>query len=57
MDRKRAEEVATMTAAMIDGFWLRAALSHQLSDFDLASRQCKAFINNQLAQLNMLIQE
>jgi TetR/AcrR family transcriptional regulator, transcriptional repressor of bet genes len=40
-----------MTAAMIDGMWLRCTLSQpQQRDFDESERLCKEFIQLQIKQ-------
>ncbi|MCV2886362.1 transcriptional regulator BetI [Aestuariibacter sp. AA17] len=39
-----AHHAALRMAAMIDGFWLRSALSHHAqSDFEIAEQHCKAY--------------
>ncbi|MDX1457167.1 MAG: transcriptional regulator BetI [Marinobacter sp.] len=46
-----ATEAARQTAAMIDGFWLRSALSHDPQEgFTAAEALCKRFALNALAQ-------
>ncbi|GAA0372326.1 transcriptional regulator BetI [Bowmanella denitrificans] len=46
IDASQVRNVAAMTAAMIDGYWLRAALSGSDGQaFDLALHNCKAFIH------------
>ncbi|MDK2776261.1 MAG: transcriptional regulator BetI [Pseudomonadota bacterium] len=48
-DPVRAQEAARMTAAMIDGMWLRSTLSApQQRDFTEAERLCKEFIHLQV---------
>lgn len=50
-DQKTATNSALLTAAMIDGFWLRSALSTDpLTDFAQAEQLCKSFINQLLQQ-------
>jgi len=46
-----AKTTAHQTAAMIDGFWLRSALSPEPEkEFMLAEKLCKKFINDQIKQ-------
>ncbi|MBB5321596.1 transcriptional regulator BetI [Marinobacter oulmenensis] len=46
-----ATEAARQTAAMIDGFWLRSALSLDPSEhFQAGERLCKKFVHETLAQ-------
>jgi TetR/AcrR family transcriptional regulator, transcriptional repressor of bet genes len=50
-DLNRARDCAAMTAAMIDGMWLRCTLSQpQQRDFDESERLCKEFIQLQIKQ-------
>ena len=45
LPRDHAHDAAQMTAALIDGFWLRCALSQRNQrDFDVAKDYCKNFI-------------
>ena len=45
MPKDQAIEAAQATAAMIDGFWLRSALSQESNpDFEASERLCKQFI-------------
>lgn len=45
LPKEQANEAAQATAAMIDGFWLRSALSQKTTpDFDHSERLCKHFI-------------
>ncbi|MCC2617776.1 transcriptional regulator BetI [Aestuariibacter halophilus] len=47
--REQASEAAEMTAALIDGFWLRCSLSEADDKrFDQAVAHCKRFIETQL---------
>ena len=51
MPRDKAIEAAKMTAAMIDGFWLRSALSESSTvDFEESESLCKHFINTLIFQ-------
>tara|TARA_B100001063_G_scaffold70219_1_gene64268 strand:+ start:3437 stop:4093 length:657 start_codon:yes stop_codon:yes gene_type:complete len=57
-DEKQALTAANMTAAMIDGFWLRSSLSQASSDssksndeFAQAEKLCKQFISMQCQQV------
>ncbi|WP_028111863.1 transcriptional regulator BetI [Ferrimonas kyonanensis] len=51
MPRHQARQLASQTAAMIDGFWLRSALSPDPQQaFSQAEVLCKAFIENLLMQ-------
>ena len=51
MPSVQAEKSARMTAAMIDGFWLRSALSDQSDiDFTEAETLCKHFIETLISQ-------
>jgi len=51
MPRDKAVDAAKMTAAMIDGFWLRSALSdHSTDDFQEAELLCKQFIEKLISQ-------
>ncbi|XPF95730.1 transcriptional regulator BetI [Colwellia sp. RE-S-Sl-9] len=51
LDEKAAKNTAKQTAAMIDGFWLRCALSpNPDEEFKQAEQLCKSFID---AQLNL----
>ncbi len=46
LPKDKADTAAKMTAAMIDGFWLRSALGHSPDkDFQEAEAMCKHFIN------------
>ena len=46
-----AQKAAKQTAAMIDGFWLRCALSKQPDEaFKQAEQLCKSFIDDQIKQ-------
>lgn len=46
-----ATEAARQTAALIDGFWLRSALSADPSEhFEAGERLCKKFVHETLAQ-------
>ncbi|PPI85321.1 transcriptional regulator BetI [Marinobacter maroccanus] len=48
-----ATEAARQTAAMIDGFWLRSALSLDPAEsFEAGERLCKKFVHETLAQAN-----
>lgn len=48
-DAQKAAEAARMTAAMIDGMWLRSTLSaHQEQSFKDSERLCKEFIHLQI---------
>ena len=50
-DKTAAVEAAEMTAAMIDGFWLRSTLDPQPEQsFVGAERYCKSFIDQLIAQ-------
>lgn len=50
-DDDSATNSALLTAAMIDGFWLRSALSTDpMADFAQAESLCKSFINHLLQQ-------
>ncbi len=53
MNREEAAEAAEMTAALIDGFWLRCALS-QVDDelFEIAKQRCKRFITMTIRNAN-----
>ena len=45
MPRQQAKEAAELIAALIDGFWLRAALSPEPEAmFDTAASKCKAYV-------------
>ena len=46
----KAEQAAQGLAALIDGFWLRGALTRTEIDTDLSIRLCHAFIQQQLTQ-------
>jgi TetR/AcrR family transcriptional repressor of bet genes len=47
-DKQRAILAASMTAAMIDGLWLRSSLSQTSEDeFKKAEKMCKQFISSQ----------
>ena len=47
-DKEQAFLAATMTAAMIDGLWLRSSLSKTSQDeFKKAEQVCKQFISSQ----------
>lgn len=49
LDENSAKNAAKQTAAMIDGFWLRCALSPQPNEeFKQAEQLCKSFIDAQL---------
>ncbi|GGD59104.1 transcriptional regulator BetI [Lacimicrobium alkaliphilum] len=49
--QEQVRTAAAMTAAMIDGFWLRCTLdAHKKLDFEEASRHCKSFIQQLLEQ-------
>ena len=51
MPKEQAQELASQAAAMIDGFWLRSALSPDPQQaFCRAEVLCKAFIDNLLKQ-------
>ncbi|MDV6328965.1 transcriptional regulator BetI [Idiomarina sp. PL1-037] len=51
LDTESAKEAAEVTAALIDGFWLRCALSRANSEkFRLAKKYCKKYINGVLEQ-------
>lgn len=51
MPPEQAADAAKMTAAMIDGFWLRSALSdHSTDDFQEAELLCKQFIETLISQ-------
>ena len=51
MPLDKASDAAKMTAAMIDGFWLRSALSHSsIIDFKEAEALCKHFIDTLILQ-------
>ena len=51
MPPEQAADAAKMTAAMIDGFWLRSALSdHSTDDFQEAEVLCKQFIEKLISQ-------
>lgn len=51
MPADKAANAAKMTAAMIDGFWLRSALSdHSINDFEEAELLCKQFIETLICQ-------
>ncbi|MCL1485279.1 transcriptional regulator BetI [Marinobacter sp. M3C] len=51
MEPTAATEVARQTAAMIDGFWLRSALSLDPQEsFEAGERLCKRFIRDTLAR-------
>jgi TetR/AcrR family transcriptional repressor of bet genes len=46
MDSKSANDAAEMTAALIDGFWLRCALSRDdTKHFEKAKQRCKHYID------------
>ncbi|MCE9685213.1 transcriptional regulator BetI [Shewanella sp. AS16] len=48
---EQVDPAAKQTAAMIDGFWLRSALSAEPApEFERAEALCKAFIADKLAQ-------
>lgn len=48
---REATEAARQTAALIDGFWLRSALSADPSEhFEAGERLCKKFVHETLAQ-------
>ena len=50
-DEVQAEQAAKQTSAMIDGFWLRSALSDNPEyEFELAEEMCKDFVINLLKQ-------
>lgn len=50
---ERATEGARQAAAMIDGFWLRSALSLDPAEsFEAGERLCKQFVHETLAQAN-----
>ncbi|WP_211829885.1 transcriptional regulator BetI [Kistimonas asteriae] len=50
-NRQQAMDAARMTAAMIDGFWLRSTLSSASeADFRQAERLCRHFIEQQIQQ-------
>ncbi|WP_426358661.1 transcriptional regulator BetI [Pseudocolwellia sp. HL-MZ19] len=49
LTEEKAQKAAKQTAAMIDGFWLRCALSAQPDEeFKQAEQLCKNFIDDQL---------
>ncbi|MFQ3237724.1 MAG: TetR/AcrR family bet gene transcriptional repressor, partial [Paraglaciecola sp.] len=49
LDPQSAREAAEVTAALIDGFWLRCALSRTNRDrFEQAKSHCKKYINDVL---------
>ncbi|WP_404399331.1 transcriptional regulator BetI [Idiomarina seosinensis] len=51
LPKQQAHEAAQMTAALIDGFWLRCALSRQQErGFDDAKAYCKAFVTKLLTE-------
>ncbi|MFT6328809.1 MAG: TetR/AcrR family bet gene transcriptional repressor [Bermanella sp.] len=51
LDPKTAHDAAEVTAALIDGFWLRCALSRANQEkFSLAKGYCKKYINSVLEQ-------
>jgi TetR/AcrR family transcriptional repressor of bet genes len=51
IDPKMAHDAAEVTAALIDGFWLRCALSRANQEkFSLAKEYCKKYINSVLKQ-------
>jgi len=51
LNPQQAQQAAMQTAAMIDGFWLRSALSAQPEQhFQYAEQLCKSFIRTQLTQ-------
>jgi len=51
LDDQQATFAAKQTAAMIDGFWLRSALSPQSAEeFEMAEFLCKKFINDLIKQ-------
>jgi TetR/AcrR family transcriptional repressor of bet genes len=48
---EQATEAARQTAAMIDGFWLRSALSLDPAEsFEAGERLCKQFVHETLAR-------
>lgn len=50
-DNIKAEQAAKQTSAMIDGFWLRSALSENPEyDFEIAEEMCKKFVLNLISQ-------
>ncbi len=50
-DEVQAEQAAKQTSAMIDGFWLRSALSDNPEyEFELAEEMCKDFVISLLKQ-------
>ena len=49
-DSEQAKQAAQMTAAIIDGFWLRSTLSaNPEQDFKRAEAHCKSFIDQQIS--------
>jgi TetR/AcrR family transcriptional repressor of bet genes len=55
LDARAAREAAEVTAALIDGFWLRCALSHANQEkFCQAKDFCKQYINDVLSQHGVL---
>ncbi|NRA69429.1 MAG: transcriptional regulator BetI [Gammaproteobacteria bacterium] len=51
LSKEAATNAAKQTAAMIDGFWLRSALSKQAEqEFEIAEHLCKKFINDLIKQ-------
>ena len=51
LNLQQAQQAAMQTAAMIDGFWLRSAMSAQPEQhFQHAEQLCKSFIRTQLTQ-------
>lgn len=50
-DEGLAEQAAKQTSAMIDGFWLRSALSSNPEyEFEIAEEMCKVFVLNLINQ-------
>jgi len=53
LDASQASEAAETTAALIDGFWLRCALSsNDANCFEHAKRRCKEYIESVLKTAN-----
>lgn len=51
-DDIKAEQAAKQTSAMIDGFWLRSALSDNSEyEFEIAEELCKNFVESLVASL------
>ncbi|MGM0526081.1 MAG: transcriptional regulator BetI [Pseudomonadota bacterium] len=59
LPKHQAHDAAEMTAALIDGFWLRCALSQRQNDrcFDIAKEHCKRFIRMTLQSHGITIND